>query len=115
MVCVVKCKANLGIRLSNKFNRKTQPEIYLSAQWATLLTGRLSERDGEAARTRGLTPGKSSLEPLLAIFKKTSRVAFILGGTLNVSLQKEVEDEAAQFGDIVQVSFCVEMRTNNRQ
>ena len=50
-----------------------------------------------------------------SIFKKTSRVAFILGGTLNVSLQKEVEDEAAQFGDIVQVSFCMEMRTNNRQ
>ena len=113
MVCVIKCKANLGIRLNNKFNRKTQPEIYLSAQWATLLTGRLSERDGEAARTRGLTPGKSSLE--MPIFKKTSRVAFILGGTLNVSLQKEVEDEAAQFGDIVQVSFCMEMRTNNRQ
>ena len=44
-----------------------------------------------------------------SIFKKTSRVAFILGGTLNVSLQKEVEDEAAQFGDIVQVSFCMEM------
>ena len=31
------------------------------------------------------------------------RVAFILGGTLNLSLQNEVEAEAAQFGDIVQV------------
>ena len=31
------------------------------------------------------------------------RVAFILGGTLNLSLQEEVESEAAQFGDIVQV------------
>ena len=31
------------------------------------------------------------------------RVAFILGRSLNLSLQKEVEEEAAQFGDIIQV------------
>jgi len=34
-----------------------------------------------------------------------SRVAFILGRSLNLSLQKEVEGEAAQFGDIVQADF----------
>merc|ERR1712012_4692 len=34
-----------------------------------------------------------------------SRVVFILGGTMNTSLQRQVEDEASQFGDIVQADF----------
>ena len=46
-----------------------------------------------------------SLQSLLFITNfAPNRVVFFLGGTMNLSLQRQVEDEASQFGDIVQVN-----------
>ena len=46
-----------------------------------------------------------SLQSLLSITNfALNRVVFFLGGTMNLSLQRQVEDEASQFGDIVQVN-----------
>ena len=48
---------------------------------------------------------KLSLQSLPSITNfGPNRVVFILGGTMNTSLQRQVEDEASQFGDIVQVN-----------
>ena len=109
----------------------SQVKVIISVQWVTWLTGKLWDQVGEAARSHGLTPGEDATlathakvqkrdrelgnpwEPDYGILSSVSstdfcdfniwRVAFILGRSLNLSLQKGVEAEAAQFGDIVQV------------
>ena len=68
-----------------------ETSVYRSSSFLILVSGQVPQPIGlsEAANLSWFFP----------------RVAFVLGRSLNLSLQKEVEGEAAQFGDIVQVDL----------